>query len=91
MTTLANGLKFKHKGEVQRLNRRLEELNGDESLEGMLAELMEVKLHLNMEMDKEERYWEQRERVNWLQMGKRFRRLLGGTFLTYLNQKELET
>ncbi|KAA3489521.1 reverse transcriptase [Gossypium australe] len=63
MTTLANGLKvwakkiqFKHKGEVQRLNRRLEELNGDESLEGTLAELMEVKLHLNMEMDKKERY-----------------------------------
>ncbi|KAA3455882.1 reverse transcriptase [Gossypium australe] len=28
-----------------------------------------VKLHLNMEMDKEERYWEQRAQVNWLQMG----------------------
>ncbi|KAA3467389.1 reverse transcriptase [Gossypium australe] len=54
---------------MQRLNRRLEELNGEESSEGTLAKLMEVKLHLNMEMDKEERYWEQRARVNWLQMG----------------------
>ncbi|KAA3483062.1 reverse transcriptase [Gossypium australe] len=60
---------FKHKSKIQRLNRRIEELNGEESSEGMLAKLVEVKLHLNMEIDKEERYWEQRVRVNWLQMG----------------------
>ncbi|KAA3477178.1 reverse transcriptase [Gossypium australe] len=47
----------------------MEELNGDERSEETLAELMKVKLHLNMEMDKEERYWEHRARVNWLQMG----------------------
>ncbi|KAA3474615.1 reverse transcriptase [Gossypium australe] len=59
MTALANGLKvwagkmqFKHKGEVQRLNKRLEELNDNERSEGNFAELMDVKLHLNMEMDK---------------------------------------
>lgn len=31
-----------------------------------MAELVDVKLHLNMEIDKEERYWEKRARVNWL-------------------------
>lgn len=76
MSTLVNGLKVwagkiqaKQRYEVKRLNRRLEELNGDKRLDGTLAELMEVKIHLNMEMNKEERYWEQRARVNWLRMG----------------------
>ncbi|KAA3477472.1 reverse transcriptase [Gossypium australe] len=75
MSYLANGLKVwgkklqvKHKGEIHRLNRRIEELNGEDNSEESLAELIEVKLHLNMELDKEERYWEQRVRVNWLQM-----------------------
>ncbi|KAK5770420.1 hypothetical protein PVK06_046570 [Gossypium arboreum] len=76
MSFLALGLKdwarkIKHKrtGEVQRLNRKLEELNSEDRSEGSLKELLEVKLHLNMEMDKNERYWEQRARVNWLKMG----------------------
>ncbi|KAA3463501.1 reverse transcriptase [Gossypium australe] len=62
-------MKFSHKGTAHRLNRRIEELNDEERSKETLVELMEVKLHLNMEMDKEERYWEQRARVNWLQMG----------------------
>ncbi|XP_017635935.1 uncharacterized protein LOC108478000 [Gossypium arboreum] len=53
----------------RRLNRRLKELNCEDRSEGSLAELVEVKLHLNMEMDKEVRYWEQRARVNWLKIG----------------------
>lgn len=44
---------------MKRLTRRLEELNSDERSEENLAELVEVKLHLNKEMDKEVRYWEQ--------------------------------
>ncbi|KAK5845316.1 hypothetical protein PVK06_001487 [Gossypium arboreum] len=62
MSILALGLKdwarrIKHKRmrEVQRLSRRLEELNCEDRSEGNLEELIEVKLHLNMEMDKEER------------------------------------
>ncbi|KAH1031356.1 hypothetical protein J1N35_043530 [Gossypium stocksii] len=48
---------------------RLEELSSDERSEETLAELVKVKLHLNMEINKEERYWEQRARANWLKMG----------------------
>ncbi|KAA3459022.1 reverse transcriptase [Gossypium australe] len=46
-----------------------DELNDEERSKETLVELMEVKLHLNMEMDKKERYWEQRARENWLQLG----------------------
>ncbi|KAA3462805.1 reverse transcriptase [Gossypium australe] len=76
MTILANGLNVwastmqtKRKGVVDRLNRKLEKLNEEERTEETLVEIMEVKLHLNMEIDKEERYWEQRARSNWLQLG----------------------
>ncbi|KAA3469667.1 hypothetical protein EPI10_015431 [Gossypium australe] len=46
------------------LTRRLEEFNCSERPEETLAELVDVKLHLNMEIDKEEIYWEQGARVN---------------------------
>ncbi|KAK8698333.1 hypothetical protein V6N13_114457 [Hibiscus sabdariffa] len=36
-----------------------------------LAKLLDVKLAVNMEADKEEIFWEQRARVNWLQHGDR--------------------
>ncbi|KAA3470264.1 reverse transcriptase [Gossypium australe] len=32
-----------------------------------LAEIAEIQLGLNLEVDKEELFWEQRARVNWLQ------------------------
>lgn len=53
---------------MKRLTRRLKELNSYERSEETLAELVDVKLHLNMEMDKDERYWQQWARVNWLKM-----------------------
>ncbi|KAH1098567.1 hypothetical protein J1N35_015488 [Gossypium stocksii] len=31
-----------------------------------LAELINTKIQLNLEIDKDERYWEQRTRINWL-------------------------
>ncbi|XP_052484514.1 uncharacterized protein LOC128039852 [Gossypium raimondii] len=37
----------------------------------VLAEIMEVQLRLNLEADKEELFWEQRARVNWLKNGDR--------------------
>ncbi|KAK5775000.1 hypothetical protein PVK06_042866 [Gossypium arboreum] len=48
---------------------RLEELICGERSEENLGEIVRIKLQLNMEMDKEERYWEQRARANWLKMG----------------------
>ncbi|KAK5846232.1 hypothetical protein PVK06_002508 [Gossypium arboreum] len=60
----ARKIKLNRGKEVERFNRRLEELNHDDRSEGNLAELVEVKLHLNMEIDKEERYASQRRRNN---------------------------
>lgn len=53
------------------LTRRLEELDGRDSLDETLADLIDIKRHLNMDMEKEERYWEQLARVNWLKTGDR--------------------
>lgn len=76
MTNLANGLKVwgnkiksKIGREVKCLNRRLEKLNNDENSEENLGNIVEVKLHLNMELDKEKKYWKQRAKVNWLKIG----------------------
>lgn len=76
MVNLTKGLKvwvgkIRHKRnrEVNRLNRRLEELNCEERSEENLGKIVEVKLHLNMEIDRKERYWEQHARANWLKMG----------------------
>ncbi|KAH1096603.1 hypothetical protein J1N35_013524 [Gossypium stocksii] len=46
----------------------LENIGFSERSEEILGKITEVKLHLNMEIDKEERYWEQRARANWLKM-----------------------
>ncbi|KAK5832122.1 hypothetical protein PVK06_015922 [Gossypium arboreum] len=36
-----------------------------------LAEMIDTKIQLNFEIDKDERYWEQRARINWLKFGDR--------------------
>lgn len=51
------------------MTRRLEELNCDEKSEKNLGEIVKVKLHLNMELDKEEKHQKQRARANWLKIG----------------------
>lgn len=42
------------------------EVDRDES---NLEELIYTKIQLNLEMDKEELYWKQRARANWLKVG----------------------
>ncbi|KAA3465118.1 endonuclease/exonuclease/phosphatase family protein [Gossypium australe] len=51
------------------LNLKLSKLLEAERSENNLAELIDTKLHLNLEIDKDERYWEQRARVNCLRLG----------------------
>ncbi|KAA3466682.1 reverse transcriptase [Gossypium australe] len=34
-----------------------------------MAEISDTKIHLNLEIDKDEMYWEQRARANWLKLG----------------------
>lgn len=51
------------------LTRRLEKLDGYDRSNKILAKLIDIKLQINMEMEKEKKYWQQWPRVNWLKMG----------------------
>ncbi|KAA3453480.1 reverse transcriptase [Gossypium australe] len=55
----------------KKLTEDLESLLGKDRDDETLAKLIDTKIRLNLEIDKEERYWEQRSRVNWLQFGDR--------------------
>ncbi|KAK8660061.1 hypothetical protein V6N13_050997 [Hibiscus sabdariffa] len=59
--------KDKSKKYSDSLKAKLEELADEDPDDEKLAELLDVKIALNMEADKEELFWEQRARVNWLQ------------------------
>ncbi|KAA3462419.1 non-ltr retroelement reverse transcriptase [Gossypium australe] len=65
----ACSLNRKKKGLKKRLTKELETLLGKERDDEMLARIIDTKIHLNMEIDKDEVYWEQRARANWLQLG----------------------
>ncbi|MBA0586519.1 hypothetical protein Gorai_017258, partial [Gossypium raimondii] len=47
----------------------LVELNNENPTKDILAKIVDVKLALNMEADKEKIYWEQRAHTNWLKEG----------------------
>ncbi|KAA3478112.1 reverse transcriptase [Gossypium australe] len=51
------------------LEDRLKRLYNEEVSDDTLAEIAKIQLGLNLEADKEEIFWEQRARVNWLQHG----------------------
>ncbi|PPR95574.1 hypothetical protein GOBAR_AA25097 [Gossypium barbadense] len=53
------------------LNAKLMKLNAGEISDDALEEITAIKLDLNLEANKEEIFWEQRARVNWLQIGDR--------------------
>ncbi|KAA3466904.1 non-ltr retroelement reverse transcriptase [Gossypium australe] len=67
----ANAIKRK-KGELKkRLTKELEVFLMEDREHGALAKIIDTKIHLNMEIEKDEVYWEQRARANWLQCGDR--------------------
>lgn len=59
-------IKGEHDKRSKALRKRLAELEGMNRDDDNLAEMINVKLELNWEMEKEESYWEQRARANWL-------------------------
>ncbi|GMI69903.1 hypothetical protein HRI_000659600 [Hibiscus trionum] len=62
-------LNSKRKISADALTSRLEQLSSEDPSDDNLAEILEVKLALNMESDKDELFWEQRARANWFQKG----------------------
>ncbi|KAA3475505.1 reverse transcriptase [Gossypium australe] len=56
-------------GIKKRLTKELEFFLGQERDDETMSKIIDTKIHLNLEIDREEVYWEQRARVNWLQLG----------------------
>ncbi|KAA3475780.1 non-ltr retroelement reverse transcriptase [Gossypium australe] len=57
------------KRQRMRLEERLTYLQAQDPNDDILEEIMEVQLGLNLEADKDEIFWQQRARVNWLKHG----------------------
>ncbi|KAA3480901.1 reverse transcriptase [Gossypium australe] len=67
----ACGIKNIKEGLKRKLNDDLEVLLQKERDDDTLAHIIDTKIHLNMEIEKDEMYWEQRARSNWLKLGDR--------------------
>lgn len=48
--------------------RRLEDLWLQNRTGDNLADFIDAKIHLNLKVNKEDMYWEQRARANWLKL-----------------------
>ncbi|GMI66103.1 hypothetical protein HRI_000279600 [Hibiscus trionum] len=57
------------------LNEKLKNLSTLDADDDTLAEILDIKIALNLEADKDELYWEQRAHSNWLKHGDRNTRL----------------
>lgn len=67
LKSLNNWAKDKCKGKKikkEGLQQKLAILNKEDPSEDILGEILDVKIALNLEADKEEAYWEQRARAN---------------------------
>ncbi|MBA0813636.1 hypothetical protein Gohar_027467 [Gossypium harknessii] len=49
-----------------RLIKHLDMLTAKERNDNVMAKIIDTKVHLNIEIDKDEMYWEQKARANWL-------------------------
>lgn len=59
-------IKKGREGLKQKLMKELKMLLVKERTDETMERIVDTKIHLNMEIDKDEAYWEQRARVNWL-------------------------
>lgn len=69
MRTWEKQIRVKRRGLAESLSKELEFLSHQDNDDESLVRMMDVKLSLNLKMDKEETFWEQRARVNWLKNG----------------------
>ncbi|KAK5833619.1 hypothetical protein PVK06_017471 [Gossypium arboreum] len=65
----ASTIKKGKEGLKRKLTKELEMLMEKKRDDEMMAKIIDTKGHLNMAIDKDEMYWEQRVRANWLQLG----------------------
>lgn len=65
----AGSIKSKRNGLKKKLTKKLEELAQEELDDENLAQIIDTKVQLNLEIDKDEMYWEQRARASWLKLG----------------------
>ncbi|KAA3462681.1 reverse transcriptase [Gossypium australe] len=66
---LARAKEREKEGLKKELSKKLELLLEGEVNDDTMAEIIDTKIHLNLEIDKDEMYWEQRARANWLKLG----------------------
>ncbi|KAK5812453.1 hypothetical protein PVK06_027883 [Gossypium arboreum] len=57
------------KAKKEMLHLKLTKLLGEDRSNENLADLIDTKVDLNFEIEKDRRYWEQQARVNWLKLG----------------------
>lgn len=69
--TWAKGVQGHRRKKKRELFEQLVNLNEEDPDESILANITEVKMTLNMKADKEELYWTQRARFNWIRLGDR--------------------
>ncbi|KAA3490135.1 reverse transcriptase [Gossypium australe] len=67
----AGSIRSGKEGLKKKLTKELEFLLGQDRDDETLSKIIDTRIHLNMEIDREEVYWEQRARANWLQLGDR--------------------
>lgn len=67
----ANSIKKPREGLKKKLTKQLELLVEQDRSDEVIGEMIDTRIHLNMEIEKDELYWEQRARANWLKAGDR--------------------
>ncbi|KAH1107949.1 hypothetical protein J1N35_011717 [Gossypium stocksii] len=65
----ASNIRRSKEGLKRKLSKDIEILLEKEKDDETMAKIIDTKIHLNIKIDKDEMYWEQRARVNWLLLG----------------------